>query len=141
MYENFQNLVQNAPPIQPFESFIIDLDFETSGQSCDDLMAADDDSDESEEEKHADTPGGDQDDEKALEPDPQIDEYCYCKKPQGRGYMIECSKCTNWFHKKCLGYSTSRWRREIELTEWFCKECTPDAHDAGEEGDDEVRVR
>lgn len=48
--------------------------------------------------------------------------YCVCQKEWKGEIMIECDRCSNWFHPKCLnleGYD------EIEMNQHliFCFEC------------------
>ena len=45
--------------------------------------------------------------------------YCYCKYGES-GIMINCDKCSEWFHDECLGLSES----EISnIEQFFCNEC------------------
>jgi hypothetical protein len=69
------------------------------------------------------------------------DTYCVCNKPfyyeipwmaewtqaqweekVKENEMIECTKCENWFHLKCIGYSGSL-ERAREDNEWKCQKC------------------
>lgn len=40
--------------------------------------------------------------------------YCSCKNRA----MIACNKCTNWFHKDCMGLESKLYKDE----EWVCQE-------------------
>ena len=28
--------------------------------------------------------------------------YCYCRMPDHGKLMVECSTCSDWFHKECI---------------------------------------
>ena len=46
--------------------------------------------------------------------------YCLCKQPDDGSWYIECSRCKDWFHNRCL----QKTRSELEkLREFVCPEC------------------
>ena len=53
-------------------------------------------------------------------------DYCIVKCRFGRKAknldMIQCDKCRNWYHYKCLGLSTED-VKNIGEKEWFCPDC------------------
>ena len=47
--------------------------------------------------------------------------YCTCQGPC-YGKMIECEKCKEWFHLKCVGIEEGK---EPDVNDcWFCKKCS-----------------
>ncbi|KAA6373327.1 MAG: hypothetical protein EZS28_031147 [Streblomastix strix] len=45
--------------------------------------------------------------------------HCFCKQ-RDNGLMIQCEKCQNWFHLKCVGLTKAMMRA---YEHWFCKDC------------------
>ncbi|KAJ1638547.1 hypothetical protein T492DRAFT_833661 [Pavlovales sp. CCMP2436] len=47
--------------------------------------------------------------------------YCVCEQPWANRFMLECSRCTAWFHGSCVRVS----RRNARLLDtWRCPGCT-----------------
>jgi PHD-finger len=47
--------------------------------------------------------------------------YCVCSKPWQDLQMVECSKCNNWYHTKCVSVSIPQLKRLSML--WLCAQC------------------
>ena len=49
-----------------------------------------------------------------------VDIYCHCREPE-RGRMIQCGKCSEWFHSKCIpSVHRAQWCRRKS---WFSSTC------------------
>ena len=49
--------------------------------------------------------------------------FCSCQKPyDGEEPMVECSKCTQWYHRSCLGIAPASWERKTK-GDWLCEKC------------------
>ncbi len=49
---------------------------------------------------------------------------CLCDEPNGKGLLICCDECGNWFHGKCVGV-TPALAEELDSTgyDWVCARC------------------
>ena len=51
-----------------------------------------------------------------------IEVHCHCRMPELKGVpMIECSKCSDWFHVDCEVVPNDI--LEDSLADWYCKDC------------------
>ena len=53
--------------------------------------------------------------------------YCVCHSDQCDGFMIECTKCRNWFHERCLKAKPPPKAKRRESEQWLgpcCHETT-----------------
>ena len=41
------------------------------------------------------------------------DEFCFCKEERPGEMMIECKRCKDWYHPKCMNYNCAKCREEI----------------------------
>ena len=49
-----------------------------------------------------------------------VDLFCHCRKPYRKGvFMIECSKCLDWFHRSCETVPKTVYKN----TSFYCKNC------------------
>ena len=44
---------------------------------------------------------------KAKELDQEEVVYCVCRQPGYSGLMLQCELCKDWFHKRCVAFSTN----------------------------------
>ena len=44
--------------------------------------------------------------------------YCTCKMPESLDNMVECERCFQWFHYRCVGIAN-----EGDTASWHCQEC------------------
>ena len=51
--------------------------------------------------------------------------YCFCQKPDDGLLMIQCHKCLEWFHGKCLGMTMNQAKN---IKEYNCKDCIQNAN-------------
>ena len=56
----------------------------------------------------------------------QDGDYCiqkckYSRKSKGQP-MIRCDKCTNWYHTKCLSFTTEEFQK-FSVSNWYCPDC------------------
>ena len=47
---------------------------------------------------------------------PGVDEYCICRGPYNRRFMICCVECDEWFHGSCVGIS----KQDAESMDKYC---------------------
>ena len=48
--------------------------------------------------------------------------YCLCRGPE-QGFMVQCCKCKDWFHGKCVGIVTEDDEKDVEQRDWNCLNC------------------
>lgn len=46
--------------------------------------------------------------------------YCICRSKDGKGFMVACDHCEEWYHGKCIGIN-KRQANGIEL--YYCDQC------------------
>ena len=46
--------------------------------------------------------------------------YCLCRRPAGRGFMIFCEECKQWFHGECIGITRVK---GSQISKYYCKQC------------------
>ena len=46
--------------------------------------------------------------------------FCYCRFPE-EGNMIECCRCSEWYHETCEVIDQEVWEKED--IDWVCKKC------------------
>ena len=64
-----------------------------------------------------------QDDIKAVVPSPSThpnEPYCICRQPALNYFMIQCHKCSGWFHGSCVGITRHQAAR---VREFYCSLC------------------
>uniref|UniRef100_A0A0R3SA43 PHD-type domain-containing protein n=3 Tax=Hymenolepis diminuta TaxID=6216 RepID=A0A0R3SA43_HYMDI len=47
--------------------------------------------------------------------------YCICRQPGYSGFMLQCELCRDWFHKKCVGFSSKN--VDISRLRYVCPHC------------------
>ena len=47
--------------------------------------------------------------------------FCTCRMPENRMGMVQCTRCEEWFHKKCKNIPRAVFKKNIAT--WFCNEC------------------
>ena len=47
--------------------------------------------------------------------------FCYCRLPE-EGSMIECCRCSEWYHEECERVDQEVW--EKEEIDWICTKCS-----------------
>ena len=47
--------------------------------------------------------------------------FCSCRMPENKMGMAQCTRCEEWFHKKCQNIPRAVFLKSIAT--WFCKEC------------------
>lgn len=50
--------------------------------------------------------------------------YCLCRQPDDFTFMIQCDRCENWFHGRCVGVSQ---RAARNTAKWCCPQCAPES--------------
>ena len=72
-------------------------------------------------------------------PSPQQRLYCVCRKPENRKeYWIQCGRCAEWFHPKCLGTTRAACEETLRSGQpWTCPTCSEsDPMDLGQRGEE-----
>ena len=46
--------------------------------------------------------------------------YCICRQPEDGHFMIQCDKCDEWFHGRCVGVSSAE---GVALDKYYCPKC------------------
>lgn len=46
--------------------------------------------------------------------------YCICRQPHNRKGMLQCTSCSEWYHKKCLNIPASAFKKN---SLWTCSMC------------------
>ena len=47
--------------------------------------------------------------------------FCSCRMPENKMGMVQCTRCEEWFHKKCKNIPRAVFKKSIAT--WFCNEC------------------
>ncbi|KAK3907384.1 Set1 complex component spp1 [Frankliniella fusca] len=50
------------------------------------------------------------------------DKWCLCRGPDDGRFMIECSKCLEWFHCTCVALPNKS-LKYIDTVDWYCPTC------------------
>ncbi|XP_061166032.1 uncharacterized protein LOC133174957 [Saccostrea echinata] len=46
--------------------------------------------------------------------------YCFCRRPDDGGLMIQCDQCDGWFHGVCVGVTSEE---ASSLDQYICPDC------------------
>ncbi|VDO15307.1 unnamed protein product [Rodentolepis nana] len=47
--------------------------------------------------------------------------YCVCRQPGYSGFMLQCELCRDWFHKRCVGFSSKN--VDVSRLRYVCPHC------------------
>lgn len=67
---------------------------------------------------------------------PAVPVYCICRLPNTGEPMIECDKCNEWYHFRCVGMSAEHAAR---LSQYVCVRC--EATEKGKRPEDNAKKR